>query len=605
MSDIDTAGAAWRLAPSQYAESRPRTHRPPGPPTSVYVEMQDGCRIAVDTYLPADVESAKFPTVLIFTPYCRRFKTVGDGAEPTPNAAKYRDYFVPYGYAVVVVDMRGTGASFGRRIALRSPLERQDSAEIAGWVCRQPWSNGVIGSTGISYLGAAACFLASTGHPSVKAIAPLFSISDIYSEQLFPGGMLSRTWSQDYDRLMLALDHDDRERIQAFPYFNDPRLAGPQPVDEDGDGSLLAAALAEHRDNFRLHDLMPEWHFRDEGPLHAPDLTTDICSPFHYLLEGTAPDVAVYSISGWYDGGGYANGAIARYLSRRGPHDRLLLGPWDHGARTNVSPWRDRKVPEFPVMDEVLRFFDEHLMDLDTGLAQEDPVHYFCMHAEQWHGCTALPRTTPRELFLSEGGELRDEPAAEASTQDYQVVFSTETGPHTRWARLGACNVDDYYCDWQDRDRKMANFTGAPLSSPIEIAGHIVVRLNVASSEPDAALFVYASEIEADGTVRYITEGMLRAGHRKLADPPANYAVSWPYRRFTRDDFELLTPGEPAALTFALLPVAWRLAAGSRLRISICGADERYFPQVPHGRPPRLAFTLGGVHGCSVTVPVG
>ena len=603
MSDLDTAGSAWQVPPSKYVENRPKTHLPAVKPSSTYVAMKDGCRIAVDVYLPEHAGSAKFPTIVIFTPYCRRFKTTDESTEPTPNAAKYRDFFVPYGYAVVVVDMRGTGASFGRRIALRSPLERQDSAEIADWVCARSWSNGVIGSTGISYLGAAACFLASTGHPAVKAIAPLFSVSDIYSEQLFPGGMMSRIWSQDYDRLMLALDHDDREKIRSFPYFNDPRLTGPQPVDEDPDGSLVRAAVAEHRDNFRLHDLMPEWQFREQGPLHAPDLTTDICSPFHYLLEGTLPEVAVYSVSGWYDGGGYANGAISRYLSRRGPNDRLLLGPWDHGARTNVSPWRARTAPEFSVMDEVLRFFDEHLMGLDTGIAAEQPVHYFCIHAEEWRSSEALLSPEHHTLFLADDGRLAESPAADASTLDHQVAFSTETGPHTRWARLGAHNVDTYYDDWQDRDRQMTNFTGPPLPSPLEIAGHIRVTLDVASSEPDAAIFVYASEVEADGAVRYITEGMLRAGHRKLSVPPASYAVCWPYRTFTRDDFKLLTAGEPAKLTFALLPVAWRLAAGSRLRISICGADERYFPQVPHGRPPRLTFTLGGPAASHVSIP--
>ena len=85
---------------------------------------------------------------------------------------------MPRGYAVVVVDVRGTGASFGTRDSFRSPREREDSREIADWIVAQPWSDGRIGSTGISYLGAAADFLASTGHPAVKAIAPLFAVWD-------------------------------------------------------------------------------------------------------------------------------------------------------------------------------------------------------------------------------------------------------------------------------------------------------------------------------------------------------------------------------------------------------------------------------------------
>ena len=44
--------------------------------------------------------------------------------------------------------------------------------------------------------------------------------------------------------------------------------------------------------------------------------------------------------------------------------------------------------------------------------------------------------------------------------------------------------------------------------------------------------------------------------------------------------------GEPQLLKFALLPVAWRFAKGSRIRLSIGGADADHFVQTPHGRPP-------------------
>ena len=107
----------------------------------------------------------RWPTVLILTPYVRRFElTAGSNIEPSPNSYKYRDMFVPRGYALVVVDARGTGASFGTRDSFRSPRERADYRAIADWIVAQKWSDGRIGATGISYLGAACDFLASTGH---------------------------------------------------------------------------------------------------------------------------------------------------------------------------------------------------------------------------------------------------------------------------------------------------------------------------------------------------------------------------------------------------------------------------------------------------------
>ncbi|MEB2398249.1 MAG: CocE/NonD family hydrolase [Alcaligenaceae bacterium] len=613
MSDNDSTGSAWHVAPSAYAAKRDAScNLRKDRVFSRYVRMSDGCRLAVDVYLPGCAEDGdgramtrRFPTIVIFTPYTRRFSTTDANVENAPNIAKYRDFFVPYGYAVVVVDLRGTGASFGTRIALRSPKERDDTQEIAQWIVEQPWSDGTIGSTGISYLGAASCFLASTGHAAVKAIAPLFAVSDIYAEQLFPGGILSRIWSRNYDELMVALDRNDRRALERFAYFGDPRLSGPQPVDEDDDGRLLEQALDGHKNNFRLHDMMPELAFRDEGPLHDPSLKTDACSPYYYLKSGMNPGVPVYSVSGWYDGGGYANGAISRFLSLAGPRDRLLLGPWDHGARTNISPWRARPASDFPLMHELLRFFDQHVQGLETRLDDESPVHYYCVHAERWMSAQAWPPVADtRRMYFGSGAKLAGEPLPASAGDSYQVHFDTTTGTHTRWERLGAHEIDTYYDDWAGRDAELLNYTSDVFQEDTELSGHIVVSISFTCSETDAALFVYASEVEEDGTRRYMTEGMLRMLHRQTLPPPAAYATTWPYRSFHRKDARLLAPGRPDVARFALLPISWCLKAGSRLRLSIAGADADHFPQVPHGRPPRLDIHIGGADGSYVDIPV-
>lgn len=603
--DHDGADTGWAVSPGDYAKTRAADFAVPALPASCHVTMRDGCRIAVDVYVPAGSadSGARFPAITIFTPYNRRFKLKEAGVEPTPNAAKYRDFFVPRGYAVVVIDVRGTGASFGTRTALRAPQEREDSYEIADWIVAQAWSTGVIGSTGISYLGAAACFLASTGHKAVKAIAPLFSVADIYNEQLFPGGMLSRVWSRDYDELMIALDQNDPVRTARFPYFNDPRLDGPQPVDGDSDGALLAAAMDEHKNNFHLHDMMPELAFRDEGTLHDPSLTTDACSPFYYQLDSTPKNVPIYSISGWYDGGGYANGSISRFLTMAGPDDRLLLGPWDHGARTNVSPWRTQPGSQFPILAEVLRFFDEHLLGLDTGIRNEAAIHYYNIHANQWRESNVWPPVPAARVYPTADGGIAAQPAHGTATVPYQVRFDTTTGSETRWERLGAANVENYFLDWNGRDEAMLNFTSGPLEADTELSGHIVVNLNLSSSQPDAALFVYAAEVDADGKAHYMTEGMLRALHRATAASPEEYRTTWPYRTFYRTDARRLEPGVAERMEFALLPISWVLKKGSRLRISIAGADADHFPQIPQGRPPLLKFVVGGEQASHIDIP--
>src|SRR5262245_24189140 len=208
MSDRDDRGNAWRVPPSAYLARRPAQFALPARPFSRYLTMPDGCRLAVDVYLPAATPPAtapaRHPTICVFTPYYRRF-ALAPGArntEPSPNVFKYRDMLVPRGYALVVVDVRGTGASFGIRDSFRSPKEREDSHAVADWIVAQPWSDGRIGATGISYLGAAADFLASTGHPAVTAIAPLFSVWDTYTDHYYPGGVLLTGLAETYEKLI-------------------------------------------------------------------------------------------------------------------------------------------------------------------------------------------------------------------------------------------------------------------------------------------------------------------------------------------------------------------------------------------------------------------
>jgi putative CocE/NonD family hydrolase len=604
MSDRDDLSDAWKVPPSKYLAAREAPFAVPAQPRSQYVAMRDGVRIAVDVYLPqGESAPARFPAIIVATPYYRRFKTAGPVAEYTPMAFRYRDAFVPRGYALVVVDVRGTGASFGCRDSFRSPREREDFAEIVQWIVGQAWSDGRVGATGISYPGAASLFIAGTGHPAVKAIAPLFAINEIYADQLYPGGMLSKVWVGDYNDCIVALDHNRAEEIRKYAYFGEPNFRGPHPVDEDPDGKLLAQAMEEHKQSFNLRDAAPELMFRGEGMLHDPDLTLEVCSPYHYY-DRIRPDCAIYSCSGYFDGSGYSNATVSRFLTLARDNHFLLLGPWDHGARTNASPWRDAQAPRFALWGEIVRFFDEYLMGRDTGLRAESRVHYFNVHAERWQSADAWPPVPERTAWHLAPGTVGPGRAAREERVPYQVDFTTSTGRATRYERLGLKDVPEYYPDWHGRDGRMLNFTSAPFEAPTEISGHVIARLRVASSERDAAVFVYLSEVEADGRTRYVSEGMLRALHRKTATAPANYRCDWPYRTFTRRDAMLLEKGVPAAMEFALLPVSWTFAKGSRLRVSIAGADADHYPQVTHGRPPRLEIVCGGEHGSSIELPM-
>lgn len=134
----ETIDTPWRVDPMTYLEHRGHERR--GEPregarlVSQYVAVRDGTRLAVDVHLPGAAEtSERFLAICIFTPYYRRF-ALREGHPPDidacPTVAFYRDSFVKWGYALVCVDIRGSGASFGCRDGFRSPAERLDHHDI-------------------------------------------------------------------------------------------------------------------------------------------------------------------------------------------------------------------------------------------------------------------------------------------------------------------------------------------------------------------------------------------------------------------------------------------------------------------------------------------
>jgi putative CocE/NonD family hydrolase len=608
--------SAWKVTPSDYALDREFDFEIPTAPQSLHIPMSDGIRLATDVFIPqvaTDAPVQPRPTILVFTPYYRRFARKGahpkDTVELSPNTARYRDLFVPAGYNVIVVDVRGTGASFGHREGFRSPKERNDYIEVIDWVIDQPWSNGRVGITGISYLGAAADFAASTGHPAIKAIAPLFSVWDTYENNYFPGGIQLNDLIDSYAQMMIGLDQDDREAIQPYAAYAHPSFNGPAPVDADTDGLLRDAAVAEHRANYRHADMMREFVMREKPLPYDSNYSSASFSPYAYSA-GTNEDVAIYSVSGWMDGAGYANGALERYLTLSSNPRHLLLGPWDHGARSHVSPWNPNGLPDESWWYDILRFFDEYLLGIDTGIRDEDPIHYYTMHAEQWHSADTWPPSSDNFAFelTSIGGlravdstpnhnndnDKRNRGIESATVLNYPVDFATKTGTNTRYERISGKSPGPYYSDWQGRTSTHLCFDSPPLDRSIEISGHAMASILLGNDQPDGNLFVYLTEVESDGTERYVTEGLLRLLHRAEAQNPPEIATKWIYRTFREEDAHPFRPDTPKLIRVPLLPTAWRFAQGSRIRLSIAGADSDHATQNPHGRPPHYSVTVGG-----------
>ena len=88
--------------------------------SSTYIPMRDGVKIAIDIYLPEGLPSdKKLSAVLMQTRYWRamQLRKPFKYLIKSLNKKDYIKAFTNYGYAVLSVDVRGSGASFGYRIS--------------------------------------------------------------------------------------------------------------------------------------------------------------------------------------------------------------------------------------------------------------------------------------------------------------------------------------------------------------------------------------------------------------------------------------------------------------------------------------------------------
>jgi putative CocE/NonD family hydrolase len=113
--------------------------------------MRDDVRLAVDVNLPPGRGLGDtHPALLELTRYGRSSEDAETG-KAIPSLGKLDQFFLDHGYAVVKVDVRGSGASFGTRPIEYGPEEVRDGYDLVEWVVRQSWSDGTVGAYGTSY----------------------------------------------------------------------------------------------------------------------------------------------------------------------------------------------------------------------------------------------------------------------------------------------------------------------------------------------------------------------------------------------------------------------------------------------------------------------
>jgi predicted acyl esterase len=503
------------------------------------IVMDDDLILRADVFRPVD--GAPHPVILSYGPYAKGL-AFQDGYPSAwqrmvtehPDVAygssnKYQNWevvdpekWVPGGYVCVRVDSRGTGRSPGY-VDPFSPRETQDLYECIEWAAVQPWSNGKVGLSGVSYYGINQWHVASLQPPHLAAMCVWEGAADWYRDMTRHGGILNTFWANWFDMQVKTVQYGLGARGTRSP------VTGALVC---GDETLSDKALYRNRcdfgDEILAHPLDDAYH-RARSALWDK-ITVPVLSAANWGGQGLHP-------RGNFEG--FVRAASAqKWLEAHG------LEHWTH-FYTDYGVALQK------------RFFDYFLKGSDNGWDRRPKVQLQIRHAdrfverheEEW----PIARTQWTRFYLDpRDHSLRREPIKSDGAVTYQGFGEGAT------------------------------FVSPPLETETEITGPLAAKLFVSSVTNDADLFVILRVFTPDlrevvfmGAVdphTPVAQGWLRASHRKL-----DRALCTEYRPYhTHDEVQALRPGEVVPLDIELWPTSIVVPAGYRIALTVRGRDYEW-----------------------------
>tara|TARA_B100000508_G_scaffold140192_1_gene140469 strand:+ start:15751 stop:17409 length:1659 start_codon:yes stop_codon:yes gene_type:complete len=550
--------------------------------------MSDGVQLAADVYIPDSLEGEKLPVLVQFERYWRSSQTRKTKDE-SPKLYGISKLFSENGYVIVVVDTRGSGASYGTRLSEYQPQEVEDAGEVLDWIVAQSWSNGKVGAYGTSYTGTTAELLCATKHPAVKAVIPGWSDFDLYRSSVRPYGMLASSFIRKWGLYVRWLD-----RNRSFFLRSEVRPVGEK---------LPKQVKKDHRKNLKVYRTTKKAEFRDED---MGSYGYDECSVINWKDEIEESDVPMFIPVSWMDAG-TAEGAIER-LKNFSNDQKVLFMSTSHGGWSHASPFvvGDSTIyptPRYEVQCKMqLEFFDHHLKGEDNGVDDWPMVRYYNMGEEKFHESDQWPvegTEMANFYFQKDGGLSLEKPEEITGMDEYKVGFGVTTGERNRWTTQMGDPVLSLN-QRQEMDARMLTYTTPPLEEDLQITGTPKITLELASTHEDGAVLVYLEVLDDQGNSIYVTEGGLRLIHHKITGDGYNDHL----HSFRKRDEQPMLPGASSKIVLNLMPTSVLIKKGYRLRIAIAGADKDTFDKLPkRGKPTLSIFRNAELHSF-VTLPV-
>ncbi|MGZ6898889.1 MAG: CocE/NonD family hydrolase [Acidimicrobiia bacterium] len=615
------SAAQWN--PSIYDQSIPNNGY-------TYLTTRDGTKLAIDVHpptspagepgLPPGIPIPNGPAFM--PPYPTLIEYSGYGyanpAGPTNGIAVLANLM---GFAVVDVNMRGTGCS-GGAFDFFEPLQSLDGYDVVETIARQPWvKNHQVGMMGISYGAISQLFTARLQPPSLAAISPLSTI-DATATTLYPGGILNNgfavEWAKERQREALPAGPDGGQpwayqRIQS----GDTTCAANQVLHPEAADLSAKIAANSHYDAAVADALDPvtfvhkitvptfmacQWEDEQTGG-HCPELVrhfTGTTQKWFTFTNGTHVDsLDPDTYNRWYDflalfvakQAPAQNAAITRaaapviYQQAMGlPATDLVTLPLDP---IQLLPTYDLALAAFTTLPRVRVLFDNGAGAGPIGTAGPgDPYAGFA------HDFSALPvsGSTARTWYLGPAGTLTDAAptgaGADAFTADAHALprtdFGTDTGTGGLWG-----NASQWSWNWQQQPAGTAvSYVSAPLTADTTVVGSGAVSLWVRSATPDVDLQATISEVRPDGTEVFVQNGWLRASERKLSTDTNNMfkrksTTLEPVPTFTAADAAPMPSDQYVEVVVPLYYQGHAYRAGTRVRVTIAA---------PNGTQPIWAF---------------
>ncbi|WP_208099081.1 CocE/NonD family hydrolase [Nostoc sp. 106C] len=450
---------------------------------TAFMHTRDGVRLDADIYRP-DAEG-DFPILLMRQPYGRAIASTVVYAHPTWYAAQ--------GYIVVIQDVRGRGTSEGEfKLFVH---EIADGEDTVNWAANLPYSNGKVGMYGFSYQGMTQLYAAATKPAALKTICPAMIGYDLYTDWAYEGGAFcfqtNLAWAIQLATETARLRQDKAAYQALFAAARNLPLTNPEI----------------------LQTLAPESFYHDWLANSQPDAAYwQELSPKRHLRT---VDLPMFHIGGWFDT--YLRGTLHLYkdmAARSSTPQHLLVGPWAHlpwGRKVGNADFGPKAAS--PVDRMQIRWFDQFLKDVDTGLLQEQPVCLFEMGSNIWRTFPKLPTSTQKSYYLSTTGlaSIRED-SGTLSTQ-HSELSTTDVLVHDPWRPVPALGghaaipAGVFERSHLDLRSDILTYTTQPLAADLHLAGDAIVEIFCSADQPSYDLCAVLSQVYPDGQVYNLTQG--------------------------------------------------------------------------------------------------